>query len=58
MNHCRRCDSDYNTPGTCNCYAPLLPSSPLPISIPSPTLTPNPSPWPLVVPTIWPQVTW
>lgn len=21
MNHCRKCDSDYATPGTCNCFA-------------------------------------
>lgn len=21
MNHCRRCDSDYEKPGTCNCFA-------------------------------------
>jgi hypothetical protein len=22
MNHCRDCNSDYTTPGTCNCFAP------------------------------------
>lgn len=22
MNHCRDCNSDYATPGTCNCFAP------------------------------------
>lgn len=22
MNHCHRCNSDYEKPGTCNCYAP------------------------------------
>jgi len=21
MNHCRKCDSDYEQPGTCNCFA-------------------------------------
>lgn len=21
MNHCRRCESDYEKPGTCNCFA-------------------------------------
>jgi hypothetical protein len=22
MNHCRKCQSDYEKPGTCNCFAP------------------------------------
>lgn len=22
LNHCRDCNSDYATPGTCNCFAP------------------------------------
>ena len=30
MNHCRRCDSDYEKPGTCNCFAEKPVAQPLP----------------------------
>lgn len=23
MNYCRKCQSDYSQPGTCNCFAPI-----------------------------------
>lgn len=23
MNYCRKCQSDYSAPGTCNCFAPI-----------------------------------
>lgn len=29
MNHCHRCNSDYEKPGTCNCFAPQAASPPL-----------------------------
>lgn len=32
MNYCRKCQSDYDRPGTCNCFA-------------SPTAAPSPQPW-------------
>ncbi len=57
MNYCRRCESDYEKPGTCNCYAedtmkwkPRVVTYPgtspwqYPIYVPSPTFYP-----PLVV---------
>lgn len=25
MNYCRKCQSDYEKPGTCNCFAPVAP---------------------------------
>lgn len=32
MNHCRNCNSDYEKPGTCNCFAPQrVPALSLPI---------------------------
>lgn len=30
MNHCRRCDSDYEKPGTCNCFADEPPKQVVP----------------------------
>ena len=29
MNHCRRCESDYEKPGTCNCFAEKQEPSPV-----------------------------
>ena len=50
MNYCRKCQSDYEKPGTCNCYAgtqpmkpvqPFFPYSPWERPIyPSPTVKP------------------
>jgi len=62
MNHCRRCDSDYEKPGTCNCYAttqPVVPLNPgityIPIPfVPPPQPNTAPAPW---TPTIYWQVT-
>jgi hypothetical protein len=34
MNHCRDCNSDYATPGTCNCFAPGGKRSAAPPSVP------------------------
>lgn len=28
MNHCRKCQSDYEKPGTCNCFAPQVAAQP------------------------------
>lgn len=45
MNHCRRCDSDYEKPGTCNCYAPnALPVAPILPWVPWIPYVP-PQPW-------------
>lgn len=41
MNYCRKCQSDYEKPGTCNCFAPQ--AAPI-----APTITPTPwapHPW-------------
>jgi len=46
MNHCHRCNSDYEKPGTCNCYAPFPVLAPQPYRIPY-----------IPPPTIWPQPT-
>lgn len=34
MNHCRRCQSDYEKPGTCNCYAAVPLPAPAPVVVP------------------------
>lgn len=47
MNHCRRCDSDYEKPGTCNCYAPTFTQL-----LPSPYVHP---PTTVIIPTVWPS---
>jgi hypothetical protein len=50
MNYCRKCQSDYEKPGTCNCFAPAAAAAPLPW-----TITPQPyyPPWPQ-----YPQIWW
>lgn len=49
MNYCRKCQSDYEKPGTCNCFAPITPRqdvAPLPY-VPYVPYVPNypPLPW-------------
>ena len=40
MNYCRKCQSDYEKPGTCNCFADKAPrDEPVPV-------TPQPAPYP------------
>jgi hypothetical protein len=33
MNYCRKCQSDYEKPGTCNCFAPQA-AQPTPVFVP------------------------
>lgn len=42
MNYCRKCQSDYSTPGTCNCFAPIrvAPRTPVVPSFPPPPVVP------------------
>lgn len=43
MNHCRRCDSDYDKPGTCNCFAEqAAPNQWQPIHVWYPYIAPPP----------------
>ena len=63
MNYCRKCQSDYDQPGTCNCFAPLsVTVTPyIPVTVPfvpysPPTFPTYPSavPWnPNYPTTIW-----
>lgn len=47
MNYCRRCHSDYDRPGTCNCFAPVPPREAAPVVIPCPLpVYPQPYPYP------------
>ena len=46
MNHCHDCNSDYATPGTCNCFAPGGKRATAPAPVWSPFY-----PW-------WPQPYW
>jgi len=56
MNHCRRCDSDYDQPGTCNCFAPAPPAPT--ITVPEqPNTTWIPMPY-VAPPGIGPQPSW
>lgn len=55
MNHCHDCNSDYTTPGTCNCFAPGGKR----YAAPAPTLAPPalpPNPWPVVP--VWTPAPW
>jgi hypothetical protein len=45
MNHCRRCDSDYEKPGTCNCFVGKVTVTPFTPTTTTP-LVPNTVPWP------------
>lgn len=56
MNYCHRCESHYEKPGTCNCFAQTQPVVPAPVYVP----LPNPiRPWWEYVPTypLYPQIT-
>jgi hypothetical protein len=45
MNYCRKCQSDYTTSGTCNCFAPIPAASPAVV----PTVVPwTPPPLPYI----------
>lgn len=52
MNHCRRCDCDFEKPGTCNCFAKVAPREDVPVPVvpwvPTPVVPVYPqlpSPW-------------
>lgn len=53
MNYCTKCESFYQKPGTCNCFAGTQPAI---------TITPQPStpthPWPSYTPWVYPTITW
>lgn len=60
MNHCRRCDSDYEKPGTCNCFAPIRVTPQPPYVVPcitQPVIWPQPATVPYVDPSR-PTITW
>lgn len=52
MNHCRDCNSDYATPGTCNCFAlgGKRYVSPAPTITPWVPIYPGTSPYPTWIP--------
>lgn len=46
MNHCHDCNSDYQTPGTCNCFAPGGKRDPAGVAIAPPATRTIPYPLP------------
>lgn len=49
MNYCRKCQSDYEKPGTCNCFAPQIQVAPGVVPY---------IPWVPYVPTYPPCIPW
>lgn len=49
MNYCHKCQSHYEKPGTCNCFAEKPPEQPAPVYVPYPyypVYPIYPAPWP------------
>lgn len=57
MNYCRKCQSDYQQPGTCNCFAPLHVGPPLQVMPGVVPIVPT-IPWVPVHPTFPPCIPW
>ncbi len=58
MNYCRKCQSDYEKPGTCNCFAEGTQGWIAPTTLPFNLIYPGTSPWtnPIYIsPTILPM---